>query len=175
MSVSLIALPNIHFDGNLLFVWLAKLCRGFLSSEREKCKELMSFILWNLFSKCIQGRLDCIGETVLVKGEISLNNGFMVSASTYNVFLCISCFLYFGILHIFCLLSVMCQLSITVDFVKMSPDLLNFSKDEDISQSLEVICLLLSCWWTEVKANGNCKWETHAATCLSSEVLCSVA
>lgn len=65
-----------------------KLCSAFLPGEVEKCKELMCFVLWNLFSKCIQGRLDCIGETVLVKGEILLNNGFMVSDSIYNVFLC---------------------------------------------------------------------------------------
>lgn len=87
------SVPNINFAGNLLFVLLAKLRRGFLSSERDKCEELMCFILWNLFSKCIQGRLDCIGETVLVKGEILLNNSIIVSASVYNVSLYISCFL----------------------------------------------------------------------------------
>lgn len=65
-----------------------KLCSAFLPSEGEKCNELMCFVLWNLSSKCIQGRLDCIGETVLVKGEILLNNGIMVSANIYNVFLC---------------------------------------------------------------------------------------
>lgn len=93
MSVNLLVVPNTHFDRNFLFVWLVKLYSAFLTSEREMCKELMCFILWNLFSKCIQGRLDCIGETVLVKGEILLNYGIMVSASIYKVFLCYLSFL----------------------------------------------------------------------------------
>lgn len=57
------------------------------------CKELMCFFLWNLFSKCIQGRLDCIGETVLVKGEILFNNGIAVSAGIKTFFCVISHFL----------------------------------------------------------------------------------
>lgn len=61
----------------------------------------MCFILWNLFSKCIQGRLDCIGETVLVKGEILLNNSIMVSASIYNVFSVLS--LTFCNILVFCM------------------------------------------------------------------------
>lgn len=127
----------------------------------------MCLILWNLFSKCIQGRLDCIGETVLVKGKILLNNSIIVSASVYNVSLYISCFLkHFSLLHIFYFLPIMCELLVTVVFIKMSPELLNSLKD-DISPSSEAVCFLHPVG----RQNGNLIETVNERHMLPSEML----
>lgn len=57
--------------------------RQLLLSNTNVQRTDVFLILWNIFSKCIQGRLDCIGETMIDKGETLLKLGIKMSFKSY--------------------------------------------------------------------------------------------